>query len=139
MFKSAEVRKVEILINKVGILKGAIVEFSVEVNERIVEKVYYEAQRKYQRMHYAKRELRFDKSWTGEVGENTVKKILEEIFGLIILPKPEGLTETGYDYGDVHFGKSMNAKSKLIANVTSRKLSDYDNEHNVFLLSLIHI
>ena len=83
-------------------------------------------------MHYGRPELRFDKSWTGEVGESTVKKVFEDLFGLTILPKPEGLTETGYDYGDVHFSKSK-SDGRLVANVTSRKLSKYDSVVNIFI------
>lgn len=133
MFKTAEVNRVEIVVDRTSVLKGAIVKFSIEINEEIIWRVFHEAQKKYQRMHYGKPELRFDKSWTGEIGENTVKKILGEIFRLKIFPKPQKLTETGYDYGDVHFGKSLDSNEKLIANVTSRKLSKYDDEINVFV------
>jgi len=128
MFRTSEISKVKIVVDESEILKGIIVRFSIELDEDVIRKVFYEAQKKYQRMHYESSEQRFDKSWTGEVGENTVKEILQKVFSLKISAKPGKLTETGYDYGDVHFGNSI----KFVANVTSRKLSKYDNEINIF-------
>jgi len=103
-----------------------------------IESVYREAQVKYHRMHYDDKGKRFDKSWTGKIGEEIAKVALQKHLQCIIISHVNEMDSHGYDGGDIHF--QIRGK-QYICNVSSRKLSLNDelknvliNPHNYFTL-----
>jgi len=58
-------------------------------NFDFIKSVWQEAQRKYQRMHFSTSSVRFNKSWTGEVGEQVVKHVFASKGIKIIQRKPQ--------------------------------------------------
>jgi len=91
-------------------------------NIDFVKRVWQEAQRKYERMHFSTPSIRFDKSWTGEFGEQIVKYLLVSR-GIEIIQRKRQIIH-GYDGGDLII--KYNNK-EMIVNVSSRKLSKNDD------------
>ena len=104
--------------------------FSKTETQKLIKTIFAEAQRKYQRMHFYDVSKRFDKSWTGYIGEEVSKVVIKEQFHAEILKRKVNIDSYGYDGGDIHFlyNKKMN-----ITNVSSRKLSGFDLIQNVVL------
>jgi len=99
-----------------------------QVDIDFLRRTYNEAQVKYARMHADRPLLRFDKSWTGVVGEEIVKHIITQELGFQLSNNNQVIDAQGYDGGDVRF--TENGVVKII-NVSSRKLSLQDSIENV--------
>lgn len=97
-------------------------------NFDFVKYIWQEAQRKYERMHFSTPSVRFDKSWTGEIGEQVVKYLFTSR-GIEIIQKKRQIIH-GYDGGDLFLRYN---NREIIVNVSSRKLSKNDNILNVII------
>jgi hypothetical protein len=97
-------------------------------NFDFIKSVWQEAQRKYERMHFSTSSVRFDKSWTGEVGEQVVKHVFASR-GIEIIQRKRQIIH-GYDGGDLLIKHN---NREMIVNVSSRKLSKNDNVLNVVI------
>lgn len=95
---------------------------------KLVSDLFSEAQKKYTRMHSDSKILRFEKSWTGFLGEMIVEETLGAKLLLDVEKRKVEIDSRGYDGGDVIFLKEG---KKFIVNVSSRKLSDSDEIKNV--------
>ena len=93
----------------------------------ILKSILDESAKKYTRMHFDNISVRFDKSWTGEVGEKICEYLIKNIRNINIVNKKKQIIN-GYDGGDINI--IINNEESII-NVSSRKLSSYDNVLNV--------
>jgi len=99
-----------------------------------IRSVKEEALRKYKRMHYETSATRFDKSWTGLLGEEVCKFVLSKFilskFKNVEICEKQKVYTRGYDGGDVVL--NVDNKQRII-NVSTRKLSKKDDVLNVVL------
>jgi hypothetical protein len=105
--------------------------FNFNINKESNEplfKLFREAQLKYSRMHYGDPSIRFEKSWTGYIGELCVIETLKKKLNLTVNETEIIIDENGYDGGDIHFIRNS---KKYTVNVSSRKLSSKDEILNV--------
>jgi len=97
-----------------------------ESDREFLLRIYKEAQRKFGRMHKDNPEMRFDKSWSGEIGEEVSRFITTQKLNRQLSNEPKKIVNM-YDGGDI---KYIENKQEKVINVSSRKLSPRDNLTN---------